>query len=123
MRWANSWDYERVVPRQLSLNTANPTRLGISGDGADIFGGEQKRLSLGCDLISTLKLIFCDELTSGVDAFRAVRVMQSLKSLADAGHIVIIRFINRGRISLKLMMILLSYVQYLFFTLVLVKEH
>ena len=93
MRLPDNVDQKEFVTqllRQLSLNTTQSTRVGISGGGAGISGGERKRLSLGCELISTPKLILCDEPTSGLDAFQALRVMQSLKKLADAGHTVII---------------------------------
>lgn len=54
-----------------------------------ISGGEKKRLSLGIELISTPRLILCDEPTTGLDAFQAERVMQTLRQLAHAGHTVI----------------------------------
>lgn len=54
-----------------------------------ISGGEKKRLSLGIELISTPRLILCDEPTTGLDAFQAERVMHTLRNLAYAGHTVI----------------------------------
>ncbi len=83
-------EFVNQLLRRLSLNTTQSTRVGIPGSGSGISGGERKRLSLGCELISTPKLILCDEPTSGLDAFQALRVMQSLKKLANAGHTIII---------------------------------
>ncbi len=47
--------------RRLALGTTVETRVGAAGGGAGISGGERKRLSLGCELISTPRLIICDE--------------------------------------------------------------
>jgi len=93
MRLPEGADREEFIAqllRKLSLGTTKSTRVGLSGGGNGVSGGERKRLSLGCELISTPKLILCDEPTSGLDAFQALRVMQSLKSLAEAGHTVIV---------------------------------
>lgn len=78
------------LTRKLGLGVTKTTRVGTAGGGAGISGGERKRLSLGCELISTPKLIMCDEPTSGLDAFQAKRVMQTLSALAGAGHTVVI---------------------------------
>ena len=98
--------YKGLVLRQISLNITKPTVAGISGGGAGISGSERKRLSLGCELISTLKLILCDEPTSGLDDFQALRAIQSLKKTANVGHTVIILIHQPVRLSWKLLMIL-----------------
>ncbi|CAN0164535.1 unnamed protein product, partial [Ectocarpus sp. 12 AP-2014] len=55
-----------------------------------ISGGEKKRLSIACQLFGTPSLIFCDEPTTGLDAFQAsARVMATLRQLAQDGHTVI----------------------------------
>ncbi|CAB1109225.1 ABC [Ectocarpus sp. CCAP 1310/34] len=57
-----------------------------------ISGGEKKRLSIACQLFGTPSLIFCDEPTTGLDAFQASaaeRVMATLRQLAQDGHTVI----------------------------------
>ncbi|CAM9324569.1 unnamed protein product, partial [Ectocarpus fasciculatus] len=54
-----------------------------------ISGGEKKRLSIACQLFGTPSLIFCDEPTTGLDAFQAERVMATLRQLAQDGHTVI----------------------------------
>ncbi|XVF02815.1 hypothetical protein REPUB_Repub04eG0206600 [Reevesia pubescens] len=54
-----------------------------------ISGGEKKRLSLGCELIASPSVIFADEPTTGLDAFQAEKVMETLRQLAQDGHTVI----------------------------------
>ncbi|MBA0636748.1 hypothetical protein Godav_025067, partial [Gossypium davidsonii] len=54
-----------------------------------ISGGEKKRLSLGCELIASPSVIFADEPTTGLDAFQAEQVMETLRLLAQDGHTVI----------------------------------
>lgn len=78
---------DRVI-RTLSLVTATDTRVG-DAKNRGISGGEKKRLSLACELISTPKLILCDEPTTGLDTFQAENVMSTLQSLARSGHTVI----------------------------------
>ncbi|KAG7032043.1 ABC transporter G family member 7 [Cucurbita argyrosperma subsp. argyrosperma] len=54
-----------------------------------ISGGEKKRLSLACELIASPSVIFADEPTTGLDAFQAEKVVETLKQLAKDGHTVI----------------------------------
>lgn len=54
-----------------------------------ISGGEKKRLSLACELIASPSVIFADEPTTGLDAFQAEKVMETLSQLAKDGHTVI----------------------------------
>ncbi|EEF35762.1 abc transporter, putative [Ricinus communis] len=54
-----------------------------------ISGGEKKRLSLACELIASPSVIFADEPTTGLDAFQAERVMETLRQLSQDGHTVI----------------------------------
>lgn len=54
-------EFVDTLIRKLGLETTKTTRVGKTGGGGGISGGERKRLSLGCELISTPKLIICDE--------------------------------------------------------------
>ncbi|KAG8046171.1 hypothetical protein GUJ93_ZPchr0008g13632 [Zizania palustris] len=69
------------------VNCAN----SIVGDAKirGISGGEKKRLSLACELIASPSIIFADEPTTGLDAFQAEKVMETLRQLAEDGHTVI----------------------------------
>lgn len=80
--------FVQALIRRLGLVSVTDTTVGDEKTRG-ISGGEKKRLSLGCELVSTPKLILCDEPTSGLDAFQAEKVMQSLRTLAEQGHTVI----------------------------------
>eukprot|EP00270_Netrium_digitus_P009741 TRINITY_DN2981_c0_g1_i1.p1 TRINITY_DN2981_c0_g1~~TRINITY_DN2981_c0_g1_i1.p1 ORF type:complete len:753 (-),score=269.12 TRINITY_DN2981_c0_g1_i1:256-2514(-) len=54
-----------------------------------ISGGEKKRLSVACELVGRPSVIFADEPTTGLDAYQAQNVMETLRSLAQEGHTVI----------------------------------
>nr|ATB19624.1 putative ABCG7 [Thuja plicata] len=54
-----------------------------------ISGGEKKRLSVACELIASPSVIFADEPTTGLDAFQAEKVMETLQKLAEDGHTVV----------------------------------
>ncbi|KAK4700817.1 hypothetical protein P7C70_g5427, partial [Phenoliferia sp. Uapishka_3] len=50
-----------------------------------ISGGEKRRLSLGVELLSDPSVLLADEPLSGLDAFTAQNVMQTLKDIASSG--------------------------------------
>ncbi|KAI9004510.1 P-loop containing nucleoside triphosphate hydrolase protein [Hyaloraphidium curvatum] len=82
---------ESIVSSLLSLlnlssvaNTqvGSPMKRGISG-------GERRRLSIGCELVTRPPVVFLDEPTSGLDAANALRVVKLLRTLASRGHTII----------------------------------
>ena len=52
-------------------------------------GGERKRLSIACEMISSPPVIFLDEPTSGLDSYQAGQVVETLRKLADQGKTII----------------------------------
>lgn len=54
-----------------------------------ISGGERKRLSIACEMISSPPVIFMDEPTSGLDSYQASQVVQYLRKLADSGKTIV----------------------------------
>jgi ABC-type multidrug transport system ATPase subunit len=48
-----------------------------------ISGGERRRVSLGCQMITNPALLFLDEPTSGLDTYTAFNVIQILKHVAQ----------------------------------------
>ncbi|XP_030511816.1 ABC transporter G family member 7 [Rhodamnia argentea] len=73
---------------KLGLVSCAETRVG-DAKVRGISGGEKKRLSLACELIASPSIIFADEPTTGLDAFQAEKVMETLRQLAEDGHTVI----------------------------------
>ncbi|KAH7366449.1 hypothetical protein KP509_18G078800 [Ceratopteris richardii] len=73
---------------RLGLVSCADTRVG-DAKVRGISGGEKKRLSIACELIASPSVIFADEPTTGLDAFQAERVMETLQNLAVDGHTVI----------------------------------
>ena len=73
---------------QLGLTKSANTIVGnlkIRG----LSGGERKRLSIACEMISSPPLIFLDEPTSGLDSFQAAQVVETLRKLADKGKTIV----------------------------------
>ncbi|CAM9336047.1 unnamed protein product [Ectocarpus sp. 13 AM-2016] len=62
-----------MVDRLISKLGLSKVASTIVGDEKTrgISGGEKKRLSIACQLFGTPSLIFCDEPTTGLDAFQA----------------------------------------------------
>ncbi|XP_014513815.1 ABC transporter G family member 7 [Vigna radiata var. radiata] len=73
---------------KLGLVSCADTRVG-DAKVRGISGGEKKRLSLACELLASPSVIFSDEPTTGLDAFQAEKVMETLQQLAQDGHTVI----------------------------------
>jgi len=72
----------------LRLERCADTLIGNSASGG-ISGGERKRVSIGCELVTNPAVILLDEPTSGLDAYTALTVMSTLKDIASAGRTII----------------------------------
>lgn len=73
---------------KLGLVSCADTRVG-DAKVRGVSGGEKKRLAMACELIASPSVIFADEPTTGLDAFQAEKVMETLRQLAQDGHTVI----------------------------------
>ncbi|KAK4052819.1 ATP-binding cassette transporter snq2 [Microbotryomycetes sp. JL201] len=60
-----------------------PFRKGLSG-------GEKRRLSIGCILVTQPSVLVADEPTTGLDAFTAFALIETLSKLAKKGRAVIL---------------------------------
>ncbi|XP_061185747.1 protein white-like [Saccostrea echinata] len=78
---------EQVI-QQLGLAKCADTVIGTPGKKKGISGGELKRLSFASELLTNPPLMFCDEVTSGLDSFMAQSVIQSLKTMVHTGHTI-----------------------------------
>eukprot|EP00441_Pelagodinium_beii_P040033 CAMPEP_0197626442 /NCGR_PEP_ID=MMETSP1338-20131121/5408_1 /TAXON_ID=43686 ORGANISM="Pelagodinium beii, Strain RCC1491" /NCGR_SAMPLE_ID=MMETSP1338 /ASSEMBLY_ACC=CAM_ASM_000754 /LENGTH=636 /DNA_ID=CAMNT_0043196983 /DNA_START=45 /DNA_END=1955 /DNA_ORIENTATION=+ len=74
---------------QLGLSKAMDTNVGDGNQVKGISGGEMKRVSIACEIVSSPSLIMLDEPTSGLDSSAALSVVQGLTDLAASGHTVI----------------------------------
>lgn len=52
-------------------------------------GGERKKVALAVQLINDPPILFCDEITTGLDSYSAAHVIKTLKRVANQGKIVI----------------------------------
>ena len=84
---ANQEDRENAIIRVLSeleLTEHRSTRIDR------LSGGQRKRVSTAIELLTGPELLILDEPTSGLDPALDLTVMQMLRSLADAGRVVIV---------------------------------
>ncbi|XP_006344214.1 ABC transporter G family member 7 isoform X1 [Solanum tuberosum] len=81
-------EYVNNLLFKIGLVSCADSRIG-DAKVRGISGGEKKRLSLACELIASPSVVFADEPTTGLDAFQAERVMETLRQLAQDGHTVI----------------------------------
>ncbi len=56
----------------------------------NLSGGEQKRVSIGVELLTQPGLFFLDEATSGLDPVTERQIMRLLRKLSDEGHTILI---------------------------------
>ncbi|KAJ8518673.1 hypothetical protein ONZ45_g4288 [Pleurotus djamor] len=66
---------------ELGIMGIKDKRIGETGRRG-ISGGEKRRVSIACELVTSPSILFLDEPTSGLDAYNAFNVVESLVSLA-----------------------------------------
>lgn len=84
------------VIKKLGLSHISSHRIGDS-IRRGISGGEKRRVSIGCELVTNPCILFLDEPTSGLDSYNATQVMQALVSLAHDDRKTIIFTIHQPR--------------------------
>eukprot|EP01079_Euglenida_sp_SAG-EU17-18_P003930 gene3930-721_t len=70
----------------LALDKCSKTRVGEPGLARGLSGGERKRTSVACELVSKPSVIFLDEPTTGLDSSTALTLIGHLKTLAREQH-------------------------------------
>ncbi|KAK6052836.1 ABC transporter, ATP-binding protein [Cooperia oncophora] len=78
-----------VILAQLGLTKCQDNRIGVVGVQKGISGGEGRRLTFACELLSNPGILFCDEPTTGLDSFMAEHVVVVLSKLARSGRTIV----------------------------------
>ncbi|EGN98732.1 hypothetical protein SERLA73DRAFT_168345 [Serpula lacrymans var. lacrymans S7.3] len=81
---------------ELGILGIKDSRIGDSGRRS-ISGGEKRRVSIACELVTSPSILFLDEPTSGLDAYNAFNVVDSLVSLARDYNRTVIFTIHQPR--------------------------
>ncbi|KAI1000184.1 ABC transporter G family member [Podosphaera aphanis] len=86
------------VERQLGIYSIRDSLIGsVEGKGRGISGGEKRRVSIACELVTSPSILFLDEPTSGLDAFNAFNVIECLVILAKTYKRTVIFTIHQPR--------------------------
>jgi energy-coupling factor transporter ATP-binding protein EcfA2 len=78
--------HQRVMEVLDDLDLAHRKDVQISG----LSGGQQKRVSIGVELLTKPGLFFLDEPTSGLDPGTETALMQLMRHLADQGRTIVL---------------------------------
>ncbi|KAL0576839.1 FAD-dependent urate hydroxylase [Marasmius crinis-equi] len=81
---------------ELGILGIKDMRIGETGNRS-ISGGEKRRVSIACELVTSPSILFLDEPTSGLDAFNAHNVVDCLVSLARDYNRTVIFTIHQPR--------------------------
>ncbi|VDL67955.1 unnamed protein product [Nippostrongylus brasiliensis] len=76
--YSEKMDKVEEVIRDMDLTDCQNTLIGIPNRRKGISVGEKKRLAFACEILTDPKILFCDEPTTGLDAFMAHQVSISL---------------------------------------------
>jgi ABC-type multidrug transport system ATPase subunit len=71
-------------------------RIGNT-ESRGISGGEKRRVSIACELVTSPSIIFLDEPTSGLDSYNAYNVIECLVSLARDYNRCVVLTIHQPR--------------------------
>lgn len=71
------------VVRTLGMSAMMNTRLSF------LSGGERKKVALAVQLINDPPILFCDEITTGLDSYSAAHIVNTLKCVSRTGKIVV----------------------------------
>lgn len=86
------------VEKQLGILHIKDQLIGSEdGSGRGISGGEKRRVSIACELVTSPSILFLDEPTSGLDAFNAYNVVECLVTLAKTYNRTVIFTIHQPR--------------------------
>lgn len=87
------------VISELGLRKCEDTRIG-NAKTRGVSGGERKRTSIALAILRSPTVLFLDECTSGLDSFGAMRVVSTIKNLAERGGRTVVTSIHQPRSSI-----------------------
>ncbi|EST05077.1 ABC-2 type transporter [Kalmanozyma brasiliensis GHG001] len=82
-----------VIIADLGLTSVASQRIGTPIQRG-ISGGQKRRVSIGCSLVTLPKILFLDEPTSGLDTFTAHEVVGAIANLAKRHSIAVLATIH-----------------------------
>jgi ABC-type multidrug transport system ATPase subunit len=87
---------------ELGILGISDSRIGETGKRS-ISGGEKRRVSIACELVTSPSILFLDEPTSGLDSFNAHNVIESLVQLAKTYNRTVVFTIHQPRSNIVAM--------------------
>lgn len=81
---------------ELGIVGIKDMRIGASGQRS-ISGGEKRRVSIACELVTSPSILFLDEPTSGLDSYNAYNVVECLVTLARNYNRTVVCTIHQPR--------------------------
>ena len=97
--WALIADRLALVEAVLSKLHLLPIAHNLIGrrlaGGRGISGGERKRVSIGASIVTCPRILFLDEPSSGLDAYRAFEIGQLLHSLAEHSNRLVLLSVHQ----------------------------
>ncbi|KAL5039223.1 hypothetical protein BDV3_002607 [Batrachochytrium dendrobatidis] len=102
LRLPESMTYDAKIKRveetmlELDILAIANRRIGSAGKRG-LSGGEKRRVSIACELVTSPSILFLDEPTSGLDTYNAYNVIESLVSLARDYQRTVIFTIHQPR--------------------------
>ncbi|CCG81883.1 Putative uncharacterized protein [Taphrina deformans PYCC 5710] len=81
---------------ELGILSIKDSLIGQEGQRG-ISGGEKRRVSIACELVTSPSILFLDEPTSGLDSFNAFNVVECLTNLAREYNRTIVMTIHQPR--------------------------
>ncbi|KAF8577787.1 hypothetical protein K439DRAFT_1655013 [Ramaria rubella] len=88
--------------QELGIIGIKDSRIGDSGRRS-ISGGEKRRVSIACELVTSPSILFLDEPTSGLDSYNAFNVVDCLVSLARDYNRTVIFTIHQPRSNIVML--------------------
>lgn len=105
LRLDRSWPEERrteftaMVMKALGLQAVVDVRVGDS-EQKGISGGQRKRTSIACELVSAPAVLFLDEPTTGLDSSTALELCRILKNLAVVANLTVVMVVHQPRVEI-----------------------